>query len=483
METRVLKRLSRIVLLSFLSICLPLSLSPCLLVPLSPCQPCEAAEVVEGLLSNIAGDVEVQKRGGETWVRAYDGIRIGPGDQISTGIDGRAVLTVGDSKTDISSLTQFVVGRSVKADDDRYTELFLRMGKVVSRVPKQSGVTNRFNVITPTAVVGVRGTEQTVGHFPGIGTQANIRDGKGFAAPVSAEALPAPVQGVLGITPSKLEGDGAGKKAEGDKKKKKKGAVSDEGEESDKEKGKSSEKGEKGGDDKKKKKEKGTLSDEGEETDKERGALREEGPAAAKDEAVAPADIGGIGRQEEAVPQEAYGGAPAQEEPAAMDFSQSVAEEVAPAADAGGPMTTEAAVDQFNQWLESFDLTVAPDAGIQDIGLLDDKTLEFVVPVDDGLRISVSDRESPEGFVDATSTQQADAQTDIAPVGLSPAEQQETATSIEAVDAPVSISVVEEQSSFEEAVETATQTSTQQGGIPPTGPLIIPPALPDISGF
>ena len=370
-----------------------------------------AAEVVEGILTNVAGDVEVQKRGGQDWIHAYDEMKIGPGDQISTGIDGRAVLTIKGSKTDVSSLTQFVVGRSVESNDQVYTELFLRLGKVVSKVPKTTGessIQRRFNVITPTAVVGVRGTEQTVGYFPGTGTDAKIRDGKGFAAP-TPDALPAPARGLLGIsTAKKLSGDEEGNG-----------------------------KGEKGKDDKdkkKKKKEKGSLSDEGEETDKEKGAVvKEEGGLA---------DDG----------KEAAG------------------------------FTTEAAVEQFNQWLDKFDLSISPDAGVGNLGLLDDKTLNFLVPVDNGLRITISDRENPEAFMNTVSTQQIDAQSDIAPKGLSPAEQQESKATLETLDKPSSISVTADQSTFQQATEAVTQTSTLQGGIPPTVPLIIPPGLPDVTG-
>lgn len=381
-----------------------------------------AAEIAEGILSNVSGDIEVQKRGGRTWIRAYDGMRIGPGDQISSGIDGRAVLTIKDSKTDIASLTQFVVGRSVESKDQVYTELFLRLGKVVSTVPKPSeggGIQRRFNVITPTAVVGVRGTEQAVGYFPGQGTDANIRDGKGFAAP-APDALAGPAKAILGISPARMSADNGknGGNGQGEDEKEKK----------------------------KKKKEKGTLSDEGEETDKEEGRFPEEGGAAME---LASADEG------------MAEGVPAQMDP---------------------PTTTEIAVEQFNQWLDNFDLSVDPDAGIQSLGLLDDQTLDFVVPVDDGLRITVADREDPGAFVSTVSTQSLDAQSDIAPLGLSPAEQQETATTLETVDQPLSISVTEEQSSLDDAAEIVTQTSTQQGGVPPNVPLIVPPALPDVTG-
>ena len=78
--------------------------------------PVKAAEIAHGVLTNVAGDVEVRKRGGGDWVQAHNAMEIGPGDQISTGVNGRARLSIKDSRTDIAPLTEFTVGRSVAND-------------------------------------------------------------------------------------------------------------------------------------------------------------------------------------------------------------------------------------------------------------------------------------------------------------------------------------------------------------------------------
>ena len=163
-----------------------------------------AAEVAEGKLAAVKGAVEVKKRGGEEWIDAYNDMRITPGDIISTGIDGRAKLLFKNSETKIEPLTQFVLGRSVEKDTEMYTELFLLAGKVSSHVlkTKYTGIKNKFNVVTPTAVVGVRGTIETVEYNPGMGTKAEIKDGKGYAAPLPADRLPPAVLELLGIAPT-----------------------------------------------------------------------------------------------------------------------------------------------------------------------------------------------------------------------------------------------------------------------------------------
>ncbi|MBI4179454.1 FecR domain-containing protein [bacterium] len=163
-----------------------------------------SAEVAGGMLRILEGSVEVKRRGEENWVEVKKVVKVGPGDIISTGIDGKALLNFKNSETKIDPLTQFVVGRSIRSDTEIYTELYLLSGKVSSHVTKTriSGIRNRFNVITPTAVVGVRGTIQTVEYSPGMGTNADIKDGKGFAAPLPVDQLPPGVLELLGITKS-----------------------------------------------------------------------------------------------------------------------------------------------------------------------------------------------------------------------------------------------------------------------------------------
>lgn len=165
--------------------------------------PAIAVETADGVLKGITGDVEVRKRGSPEWIEAENGMQISPGDVISTGITGKAMLFFRNSETKILPLTQFVLGRSVQADSEMYTELYLLSGKVSSHVIKtrHTGIKNKFQVITPTAVVGVRGTIQTVEYNPGTGTQADIRDGKGFAAPLPIDKLPPAVLELLGIEP------------------------------------------------------------------------------------------------------------------------------------------------------------------------------------------------------------------------------------------------------------------------------------------
>ncbi|OGH60323.1 MAG: hypothetical protein A3G34_09780 [Candidatus Lindowbacteria bacterium RIFCSPLOWO2_12_FULL_62_27] len=167
--------------------------------------PAHAAEQKTALIGTIAesaGAVEVLKRGSTEWVRVTVGTKVGTGDQINTGIDGRAVLKFDNSATEIRPLTQFVVGRAMQDDKEFTTEMFLQVGKLVNSVDKESGKKNKFTVTTPTAVAGIRGTQQEIGFGEGFGTECKIEDGEGYMAPVQAEKLPPAVQMALGVGPA-----------------------------------------------------------------------------------------------------------------------------------------------------------------------------------------------------------------------------------------------------------------------------------------
>lgn len=375
-----------------------------------------AAELAEGKLKNVVGSVEVKKRdGGDVWVEAAEGMKVVPGDQITTGIDGRVFLIFKESQTEIHPLTQFIVGRCLEGSKENYTELFLQIGKVASEVSKRSAVPNKFNIITPTTVAGVRGTKMTISHLPGIGTNVNISDGRGYVSLVSAKTLPPAVLPLLGLKEAKKE---------------------------EKEKEKAEKKEEKA-------KEKAERKAEREERKAEREAEREE-------------------RKTE-------------KESAEEKKSAEIGGEVT-----GAEATPAVAVEQFNDFLQMIDQSVAPEAaGVEPAALLDVATLDYVIPVADGQRVTI---EAPvEGattdlgsVVTPTKAMEQDAQTVIAPAGLSPAEVTATTTSVSSTDAPESIQVQTEQSTFSQVTESATATSTTLGGIPPSSTLV-PPALPDRS--
>lgn len=167
----------------------------------SICAAEEKKTAMVGTLSDATGVVEIMKRGAAEWIRASNGAKVGTGDQINTGIDGKALLKFENSTTEIRPLTQFTVGRAMESDKEFSTEMFLSVGKLVSKANQVGAKTNRFTVTTPSAVAGIRGTVQEIGCDAAFGTTCEIEDGVGSLKQIDAAQLPPAVQMALGINP------------------------------------------------------------------------------------------------------------------------------------------------------------------------------------------------------------------------------------------------------------------------------------------
>ncbi len=345
----------------------------CLLLALSvmvgrPSGAAWGADILVGKLADVRGEVEVQRRGSANWVKATSGMAVNPGDQINTGIDGTASVVFKNSSTAVEPLTQFVIGRTFEDARAVTTELFLQAGKVISKVDPKSAKPNRFTVTTPTAVAGVRGTEQECSFNKGFGTQVKIRDGEGYMTPVRAEALPPAVQAMLNIAPA--GGGRAGGVGEGS------------------EKGRGEEKG---------KKEK-------------------------KDESAA---------------------------------------------------TPAEAAAEFNAWIQQAEQALS-GAGAAEGGdvapLLDPQTLDYAIPISDGLSCAVQSASDPKGVIEPSAALQEAVAPSILPAGSTPQEDKAALTSTEIVDAPVTITVVEAQAQVKEAVQVQSTISTTTTVTPPNRP-------------
>ena len=111
----------------------------------------------------IDGIVEVRPVG-RTWVAAEVGMELNEGDVIKTAADSTAVLNLnGEGETatvDISEGSQLKIPE-LTGDKEKGTQktlLDLAIGKILIRAQKLHSEEERFEVKTPTTIVGVRGT-------------------------------------------------------------------------------------------------------------------------------------------------------------------------------------------------------------------------------------------------------------------------------------------------------------------------------------
>ncbi len=122
------------------------------------------AENRSGKIVDFQGSVEV-KLGKANWTAATKAAQLNQGDMIRTGANSTAVLELENagivdikpnSELELSELT------TDKKDNSRRTVLDLSIGEILIKAKKLTADKSRFEVKTPTSVVGVRGTAFSV---------------------------------------------------------------------------------------------------------------------------------------------------------------------------------------------------------------------------------------------------------------------------------------------------------------------------------
>ncbi|MDH6370757.1 hypothetical protein M2444_002542 [Paenibacillus sp. PastF-3] len=138
----------------------------------------EAKDSVKvGKITTVSGKSEVKKSGGTKKFNAFKGMAITQGDTIITGSDGQVNLDL-DANKEVTigagtTLTISQLVESAKALGGK-TSLKLQNGQVLIKVKKKLDGDSRFEIETPTAIMGVMGTEFFVSVNPNQGNPALI---------------------------------------------------------------------------------------------------------------------------------------------------------------------------------------------------------------------------------------------------------------------------------------------------------------------
>ncbi|KRE47837.1 FecR family protein [Paenibacillus sp. Soil522] len=118
-----------------------------------------------GKMTAVTGKAEVKKGGGFKKFNAFKGMAITQGDTIMTGSDGKVKMDLdSDKEVTIGTNTTLVVSELVKSAKalGGKTSLSLLKGKVLVSIKKKLDGDSRFEIETPTAIMGVMGTDFTV---------------------------------------------------------------------------------------------------------------------------------------------------------------------------------------------------------------------------------------------------------------------------------------------------------------------------------
>ncbi|KYG67055.1 hypothetical protein AZI86_08560 [Bdellovibrio bacteriovorus] len=173
--------------------------------------PVHAAD--NGLFMVVKGSVKVISGKDKSTNIAKVGSKVFSGDTVVTEKDSRAKIVMADRNVlQLSPDTKFEITnyKTSEIESERTAQLALMQGKVRAQVEQKYGEKNKFEMRTPTAVAGVRGTQYVVQYNPTTAmTSIMVMSGKVMVAPVTAGAPAIPVtpnQGVnVGSSTAKLE--------------------------------------------------------------------------------------------------------------------------------------------------------------------------------------------------------------------------------------------------------------------------------------
>ncbi|NQX68128.1 FecR domain-containing protein [Paenibacillus alba] len=147
----------------FLSFCLVFSLISALLV-----KPVDAKTVRVAVVASLSGDVTIKKGGGSKTYDAYESMSLNQGDTVYTGSGSSVTLNLsnGDSDVTLGSNSEVNVSDLSTSDGNKKSKLKVWAGSMWVKVKSLAGSDDEFEVETPTAVMGVRGTQFYIGVDP-----------------------------------------------------------------------------------------------------------------------------------------------------------------------------------------------------------------------------------------------------------------------------------------------------------------------------
>lgn len=169
-----------------LSFCLVFSLLSVILV-----KPVDAKTVRVAIITALSGDVTIKKGGGSKTYDAYENMSLNQGDTVYTGDSSSVTLNLasGDADVTLGDNAELNVSDLNSSNGNKKSKLKVWAGSMWVKVKSLAGADDEFEVETPTAVMGVRGTQFYVMVDPVSGkTKMAVGSGRVSASTVTSDS-------------------------------------------------------------------------------------------------------------------------------------------------------------------------------------------------------------------------------------------------------------------------------------------------------
>jgi hypothetical protein len=128
------------------------------------------ANDVHGVMMVVKGEIKVTSAKDQKTEVAKVGKKVFSGDTIEAGKDSRSKIVMSDKNVlNVSPESKIIIEKYQNDGANKNVQLNVLYGKVRASVEqKYDGEKNKFNIKTPSAVAGVRGTDFMEGHVNGV---------------------------------------------------------------------------------------------------------------------------------------------------------------------------------------------------------------------------------------------------------------------------------------------------------------------------
>jgi hypothetical protein len=149
-----LKQKIKIMKIKFFAVCLIFTI-----IFILPSQMSFAKEEPLGSFTSISGFVHVQRAKETEWIKAEQNMSVYFGDKIKSGDDGEGEITFNDQSLLKIHQNAHIAINTIISPVEKRNSIILFFGRIWSRISKEALRRKAFEVQTPTAVCGARGTE------------------------------------------------------------------------------------------------------------------------------------------------------------------------------------------------------------------------------------------------------------------------------------------------------------------------------------